>query len=200
MEEEFKFISDRFEIEALFEKNDATQGLVVTHPHPLYGGDMYNPVVEAVINVCRRKGYTTLRFNFRGVGASQGYYDNGEGEREDVRAACSCLSDMGIQKILLAGYSFGAWVNAHVSPDRAPYDQMIMVSPPVAFVDFSAVKTIPSLKLVTSGSRDDIAPPALIQQALAGWCKTARHEIINGANHFYTATLSSLEAVLQAAV
>ncbi len=199
MEEKLKFISDSFEIEALMEKAAADRGIVVTHPHPLYGGDMHNSVVETIINAFRRKGFTTLRFNFRGVGASQGHYDNGMGEQQDVCAACRFLSDMGVKKIVLAGYSFGAWVNAHLSSDRAVHDQMIMVSPPLAFVDFSEVKTIASLKLVVSGDRDDIAPPALIRQALDGWNKTARFDIIPGADHFYSGKLSSMATILNTA-
>ena len=198
MDETLKIMSGGFEIEALLAKKDTARGVVITHPHPLYGGDMYNPVVETVAAAYGRSGYTTLRFNFRGVGSSQGYYDNGEGEQEDVCAACRCLTDLGLRHIVLAGYSFGAWVNARISPGRSAHDEMIMISPPVAFMDFSVIKTLPSLKRVISGSRDDIAPPGMIQQAIAAWNETARFEIVAGADHFYSSKLSSLESVLRA--
>ncbi len=72
MEEKISFISEGHEIEGLFYKNIGNKGVAVTHPHPLYGGDMYNSVVEAIVRVYQKKGYSTLRFNFRGVGRSRG--------------------------------------------------------------------------------------------------------------------------------
>nr|MCU0539985.1 alpha/beta hydrolase [Desulfobacterales bacterium] len=71
----------------MLERVAGRQGVVVTHPHPLYGGDMDNPVVLAVCRAFRRKGFSTLRFNFRGVGGSGGHHDRGVGECDDVRAA-----------------------------------------------------------------------------------------------------------------
>ncbi|MBW1727755.1 MAG: alpha/beta hydrolase, partial [Deltaproteobacteria bacterium] len=80
MVKKITFISENYEIEGLFNKRDETRGVVVTHPHPLYGGDMYNMVVETIVHVYNIKGYSTLKFNFRGVGESRGQYDNGVGE------------------------------------------------------------------------------------------------------------------------
>ena len=90
---------------------DAAPGAVICHPHPMYGGSMDNNVVEAIIAAMWRRGYATLRFNFRGVGASEGEYDGGEGEAEDARAAVEFLAaqpDIDRGAIALAGYSFGA--------------------------------------------------------------------------------------------
>jgi len=81
------FISDRFEIEGRLTEGDQQKAVVITHPHPLYGGDMHNNVVDTVSYAYQKNGYTTLRFNFRGVGGSQGSYSDGIGEQEDVRAA-----------------------------------------------------------------------------------------------------------------
>ncbi|MDV7394009.1 hypothetical protein RZS08_21700, partial [Arthrospira platensis SPKY1] len=72
-----------------------TDAVAITHPHPLYGGEMNNPVVELLAALYQRRGYTTLRFNFRGVGASGGRYDEGRGEQDDVRAAAACLAGLG---------------------------------------------------------------------------------------------------------
>ena len=198
MEEKIRFLSDGYEIEGRLEKSSLKRGVVITHPHPLYGGDMLNKVVAAIARVYRQKGYTALRFNFRGVGNSQGGHANGIGEQEDVRAAVSYLADLGIGQIDLAGYSFGAWVNALAVRDEPRLANMIMVSPPVAFIDFASISDLESLRLIVTGSRDDIAPPDLIKKSYAAWNADAQFEVINGADHFYMGYLDKLEAILAA--
>ena len=131
MEKNITLLSENFQIEGCLSRNDTDKGVVITHPHPLYGGDMHNSVVETIMQAYRQKGFTTLRFNFRGVGASQGSYADGIGEQADVRAALSHLTDLGITRLDLAGYSFGAWVNAHIMCREADIETMVMVSPPV---------------------------------------------------------------------
>ncbi|MFC1817314.1 alpha/beta hydrolase [Thermodesulfobacteriota bacterium] len=200
MAENIKFSSESLVIEGLLEKKPGDKAAVVTHPHSLYGGDMYNPVVETVARIYQKKGYTTLRFNFRGVGNSQGRYDDGMGEQTDVRAALTFLSAMGIQQIDLAGYSFGAWVNAHVDQTTSPYARMVMVSPPVGFMGFEKVSALKGLTLVVAGSQDDIAPPDLIRQQLPAWNQQARFEVVEGADHFYSGYLNALETVLESAL
>ena len=198
MKEKIRFLADGYEIEGRLQKSSLQKGAVVTHPHPLYGGDMHNNVVAAIARVYRRNGYTALRFNFRGVGNSQGEYGDGVGEQEDVRAAVSYLADLGIAKIDLAGYSFGAWVNALSIINKPQLANMLMVSPPVAFIDFGSISALGTLRLIVTGSRDDIAPPDLIQKSYVGWNAEAQFEIITGADHFYTGYLDKLEAVLTA--
>ncbi|MFO7553788.1 MAG: alpha/beta hydrolase [Desulfobacterales bacterium] len=196
MAERITFLSEKYEIEGLLNKRDEKKGVVVTHPHPLYGGDMYNMVVESIVHVYHMKGYSTLKFNFRGVGRSQGAYDNGLGEQKDVLSAISFLADMGMERIDLAGYSFGAWVNAHAIQEDGPVEQMIMVSPPVGFMDFNAIGTMNSLKFVVTGNRDDIAPADAIEKMMSAWNPNARFEVIDGADHFYGGYLKQLETVL----
>ncbi len=196
MEDKIKFLSDGHEIEGRLEKNSLQKGVVITHPHPLYGGDMHNNVVNAVALVYRQNGYTSLRFNFRGVGNSQGSHGNGIGEQADVHAAVSYLADLGLEQIDLAGYSFGVWVNALSSINEPRLANMIMVSPPVAFIDFGAISDLGSLRLIVAGSRDDIAPPDLIEKSYHGWNAEAQFEIINGADHFYLGYIDKLEAIL----
>ena len=198
MEDKIRFLSDGYEIEGRLEKNSLQKGVVITHPHPLYGGDMHNNVVEAIARVYRQNGYTYLRFNFRGVGNSQGNHDNGIGEQADVRAAVSYLADLSIEEIDLAGYSFGAWVNALAIITEPPLANMIMVSPPLAFIDFGAVSDLGRLSLIVTGSRDDIAPPDLIEKSYAEWNSEAKFEVINGADHFYVGYTDKLEAILRA--
>jgi alpha/beta superfamily hydrolase len=198
MEAKIKFLSDGHEIEGRLEKSGLQKGVVITHPHPLYGGDMHNNVVNAVARVYQKNGYTTLRFNFRGVGNSQGSHGNGIGEQADVRAAVSYLADLRIEQIDLAGYSFGAWVNALTTINEPSLASMVMVSPPLAFIDFGVVSDLDRLRLIVTGSRDDIAPPDLIEKSYAGWNSEAQFEIINGADHFYVGYTDKLEAILTA--
>jgi alpha/beta superfamily hydrolase len=196
MVKKVRFFSENYEIEGLLNKKNEKKGVVVTHPHPLYGGDMYNLVVETIVHVYNIKGYSTLKFNFRGVGRSQGKYDNGDGEQKDVLAALSLLGDMGMEQIDLAGYSFGAWVNAHAVQEDVSVKNMVMVSPPVGFMDFRTIGPMDCLKFVVTGSRDDIAPADAVEKMRSVWNPNARFEVIDGADHFYGGYLNQLESVL----
>ena len=196
METSIVFNSDSFEIEGRLAQGDRQIGVVVSHPHPRYGGDMHNNVVTAVCRTYQKIGATTLRFNFRGVGGSQGNYGDGIGEQEDIRAAVAFLTDNGIRRIDLAGYSFGAWVNALAVKDGLKVDNMIMVSPPVAFIDFNSLATLGNLKLIITGNRDDIAPADMVEKLYPAWNPQASFEVIDGADHFYGGYQDKLEAVL----
>lgn len=196
MEEQIFFESEGLKLEGRLNRQPGGRAAVITHPHPLYGGDMHNPVVKTAARVYDQKGCSTLRFNFRGVGSSLGTYSDGPGERQDVRAALSFMAAMGKTDIDLAGYSFGAWINAHLDPPATDCGRMLMISPPVAFMDFSAVAALPRLVLVVSGGRDEIGPPDMIRQYLPAWNPEAHFEIIPGADHFYSGALDALAAVL----
>jgi alpha/beta superfamily hydrolase len=195
-EELIFFMAGAIKIEGLLQNMPGDKGVVISHPHPLYGGSMYNNVVESLVRVYRQAGYSTLRFNFRGVGSSHGEYSDGTGEQEDVRSALRYLSERGKKVIDLAGYSFGAWVNALTRPPVDAVQKMIMVSPPVAFLDFGSAQPIPQLRLVIAGSRDEIAPPELIQSTLPNWNPGAQLNIIEGADHFYGGHTGKLESIL----
>jgi len=195
-EEPVFFISGTLQIQGLLQTKPGDKGVVITHPHPLYGGSMHNNVVESLVHAYQQAGYATLRFNFRGVGSSQGEYDHGQGEQEDVKTALHYLAEQGKNVVDLAGYSFGAWVNALARPEGDIVHRMVMVSPPVAFLDFGPPQSIPQLRLVVAGSRDEIAPPELIQTILPNWNSSARLEIIEGADHFYGAYTEKLESIL----
>lgn len=190
------FMSGDYEIEGLLNEKSEDMGVVITHPHPLYGGDMYNLVVEALVHIYQIKGYSTLKFNFRGVGKSHGRYDNGIGEQSDVLAAIAFLLERGIKKIDLAGYSFGAWVNAHAVSVDTPVNNMVMVSPPVRFMAFQPTNALGCLKFVVTGSEDDIAPVELVAKMIPQWNEKARFEVIDGADHFYGGYIKELESVL----
>jgi hypothetical protein len=191
------FASENLRIEGLFENESRDRGAVITHPHPLFGGDMHNPVVESLQKAYRRCGYATLRFDFRGTGRSQGRYDEGRGERRDVRAAVAHLIEKGVRRVDLAGYSFGAWVNALAVSEGLPVQGLVMVSPPTDFLDFTPVAALPALKLVITGSRDDIAPAERVQAFVGRWNPQAAFELIQGCDHFYSGHLLKLEEIIQ---
>ena len=196
--EKIQFNSDDLTLEGLFTGVSSDRGVVVTHPHPLYGGDMVNPVVQTVADAYIQAGFSCLQFNFRGVGRSTGQFDNGRGEQGDVIAAVSWLTDRGSVDISLAGYSFGSWVNARIAADMAPVAHQIMVSPPVAFIDFADVKQIPTLRFVVTGGRDDIAPPGMVEPLLPGWNPDAGMSIIPDADHFYGGCFDRLKEIVSA--
>ncbi len=198
VEEPVHFEAINIKIEGLFRLMPGDKGVVITHPHPLYGGNMYNNVVESLVRIYQLAEYTTLRFNFRSVGSSEGEYDNGIGEQEDVKAALHYLSQRGKKVLDLAGYSFGSWVNALAISEVDTVDRMVMISPPVAFMDFNSVGLTPQIQLVVAGSQDQIAPPKLIENMLPTWNPRAHLEIIYGADHFYLGYTGKLESLLTA--
>jgi len=197
MEKHIYFDSGNIKLEGLINQTFTDKGVVITHPHPQYGGDMHNHVVKLITDVFQDKNYTTLRFNFRGVGNSQGNFDNGNSEQQDVISAIDYLSNMGIKQIDLAGYSFGAWINAFVAGNNKAVKHTLMVSPPVGFVDFSSISSIKSLKLVVTGTNDDFAPVKTTNRMVSLWNKKARIEIIDGADHFYSSHITELKNVLK---
>lgn len=195
-EENIRFESNGLQIEGLMCIQKGERGVVITHPHPLYGGTMYDQVVAALAQVYQSKGFTTLRFNFRGTGHSEGRYDQGTGEREDVKSALLYLYALGKRNIDLAGYSFGAWVNAKITTSDFAVSNIIMVSPPVAFLDFSFLSLNPRITAVVAGGSDDIAPVDGINRLLSMWNPAAELEVIEGADHFYTGKIGTLKSML----
>lgn len=182
-EERVFFESGGLTIEGLYAPGDGSKGVVVTHPHSLMGGSMQNNVVDALVAAFHDHGHTTLRFNFRGVGRSEGRFDDGVGEQDDVKGAIAFLQEKGLDDITLAGYSFGAWVNARVLAGYDGLSDVVMVSPPIDFVPFDFSHLTGRCGLVICGDRDQFCPlPSLkgIVQQLG--CRLA---VVRGADHFY---------------
>jgi alpha/beta superfamily hydrolase len=184
-------------LEGLVGKASGNGAVVVTHPHPLYGGSMHNNVVAAIVAAYRGEGYSTLRFNFRGVGQSEGSYGEGMGEKQDLGAALNFFRELGKSSFDLAGYSFGAWINATALKKLTGVRRMIMISPPVNFMDFSLIEYSAKIGLVIAGSRDDIAPPDLIEKMLPKWNPEAQLRIIRGADHFYLGKTGDMAKIIQ---
>ncbi|RLC05035.1 MAG: alpha/beta hydrolase [Deltaproteobacteria bacterium] len=184
-------------LEGVLHKNSRQKAVIICHPHPLYGGNMDNQVVVTIAEAFFEKGFTTLKFNFRGTGNSTGMFDNGNGEQEDIRAAMTWLTKNNYQKIYLAGYSFGARMNAAVVSRGCEIEDHIMVSPPAGFMSFEEIANMPSTGLiVTGGDDDEIAPAALVQKHIDRWQIDPQYEIIKGCDHFYSGCLDRLKAIL----
>lgn len=173
-------------------------GVVLCHPHPLYGGDMDNPVVVRAAEVCQAASLATLRFNFRGVGTSGGTHDKGEGEREDVSAALDFLRRiLGASAPLgIIGYSFGAWVGGQVACADARVSGLVAIAPPLVFYDFGFLTGCRRTLLLVAGSRDPYCPREAFETLVAG-LSGAHSAVLDGADHFFFGKLYPLgEAVL----
>ena len=196
-EERIFYDANGVQIEGLLEKLPGDKGVVIVHPHPLYGGDMYNNVVDAVRQAFLDKGYSILRFNFRGVGRSGGTHDNGIAEQDDIRGALQYLSGLGKARITLAGYSFGAWV---IALGIATFDQaerVIMISPPVSFIDFTFLTHQPKIRLIIAGAEDEIGQVRTIKEMLPTWNPEAELNIIHDADHFYWGKTQEIQRILK---
>lgn len=200
MEQPVFFYSENLRLSGLLHRGSGGRAALVTHPHPLYGGNMYNPVVEAVTRAYQAKGHSTLRFDFRGTGDSQGQFGGGRKETADVIAAIDYLAGTGASTIDLAGYSFGAWVCALGAAGLKHPGRMVMVSPPVAFLDFTGIPALPGLELVITGSEDEFAPPDLIREMLPAWNPEARLLVLDGADHSFFGFDRELEKAVGGAV
>jgi len=169
-------------------------GLVAAHPHPLYGGDMDNPVVVRAVEVAREEALSTLRFNFRGVGRSTGSHAKGDGEVLDMDAALLALRERlpAGQPLALLGYSFGAWIAARLAADRgADVAAVCLVAPPLAMVDFGVLDRLRGEVLIAAGTRDTYCPVADLER-LAARLPGARTVPIDGADHFFFGKLFPL--------
>lgn len=175
---------------------------LVLHPHPLYGGTMNNKVVFSLYKTLADNGYTTLRINFRGVGKSQGQFDNGVGELTDAATALDWmqLQNPSASSYLIAGFSFGAWVGMQLIMRRPEINSFIAVSPPVNKHDFSFLSPCPIPGIFVQGNRDSIVPEDEVMSMYERLSKQRKsqiaYQVINGADHFYRERLHLLEEVL----
>jgi len=153
-------IQSDYPLEGILHENNRNAGVVICHPHSLYGGSMFNNVVDAIEQGFSAKGFTTLKFNFRGVGKSEGVYDEGKGEVHDLLAALKFLREK-IDKnafILLAGYSFGAWIASRAAMLDKSIDGLFLVAYPFAFYDAHEIKSFSKTIYLIGGMYDDIGP------------------------------------------
>jgi uncharacterized protein len=182
-------------LEGLYTANRGTMGSIVSHPHPLMGGDMNNPVVEIITGSFSAVGLSTLRFNFRGVGLSEGTFDRGQGEQGDVLAAIAYLERQDIRELMLAGYSFGAWVNAGVILQRNVLPALF-VSPPLTLLPFNFELLRGKVGLMICGDRDPYCP--LDEARIVAGRASCPLEVVHGGDHFWHGREAELAARIQA--
>ena len=166
---------------------------ILCHPHPLYGGSMNDAVLGLVGEALAEVGLNALRFNFRGVGASQGGFDEGRGEVDDLLAVMNWAEAQGAGAIWLAGYSFGAHIVCQALPQAPQPARLLLVAPPTAVMDMR-LQAPPCALDVFAGEEDQFVDC----DALNRW-PGARMHLIPAADHFFsTAADSLLEAIRQA--
>lgn len=182
--------------EGLWRKMAGDEGVVICHPHPQMGGSMHNNVVETVRDEFLSGGYSTLRFNFRGVGESTGLYDEGVGEKQDILSACAFMQSQGIEKIILAGYSFGAWVCCRLLKDKPSVAaSVILISPPQKYFEFEWRGLENTVELMICGDGDMFCDAKDLRKN-AEYIH-AKLAILRGADHFYFGEEARLAEHLQ---
>lgn len=182
-------------IEAILKEPDGPvrRAAIVCHPHPLFGGTMHNKVVYRIARAFQDSGFSVLRFNFRGVGRSQGEHDDGLGEQDDLRSAIKFIEEKypGAE-VWLAGFSFGSVVmlRAASCDDRAR--AIIAVGVPVSKYDFSEIARCGKPKLFVQGSLDQFGSAGDLKRLFASLDDPKELKIIEGADHFFEGRLNEL--------
>ena len=188
-------------LEGRFLPGTGGSGVVITHPHPLFGGSMNNNVVWTAERAFHSRGFATLCFNFRGVGRSTGTYGGGEAEVDDLAAALDFLQARTPGHLFLVGYSFGAFVAGRALLQGLPAQGAVFIAPPLDLMDLSWLPRVPGLRLVVAGDRDDLCPLTDLRRLLvaAGEAPAATPEIIviAGTDHFFGGREEKLFKVLR---
>ncbi|MDX2040794.1 MAG: alpha/beta fold hydrolase [Acidobacteriota bacterium] len=186
------------QLEAIYRPrtNDTERVALVLHPHPLHGGTMHNKVVFRAAKALGESGFETLRFNFRGVGASTGQYDEGRGECDDARVALDFLiaDQPNAREVVVAGFSFGSIVGLNVGCADARVHRLIAIGAPARFGKLDCLLDCPKPKLFVHGAEDDIAPLAPLEEFLAKLPANSNHRLVSiaGAGHFFDDQASEL--------
>jgi alpha/beta superfamily hydrolase len=172
---------------------------VVCHPHPLFGGTMHNKVIYQTAKALDALGIPVLRFNFRGAGLSAGVHDRGQGERDDVRAALNFLgSEFPGVPLLLAGFSFGAWVGLRVGCEDPRVSHLIGLGIPVNSTDFSFLRQCDKPKLFVHGSNDEHGDIEKVRALIPTLAGNNRLAVVAGVDHFFTGKLDQLPRAINA--
>ncbi len=164
---------------------------LILHPDPRGGGTMNNKVSYNLFHAFSQRGFSVLRFNFRGVGRSQGTYDRGEGELADAASALDWLQNVNpnASATWVAGFSFGAWIGMQLLMRRPEIVSFVSVSPPANMYDFSFLAPCPVSGQVIQGSADEIVPETAVAKLVSKLSNQRDikidYRLIQGANHFY---------------
>jgi hypothetical protein len=175
---------------------------LIAHPHPLFGGTMHNKVVYHAMKALSGFGFPVLRFNFRGVGGSQGQHDNGRGEVDDVQVALEWLSKEFGKPIIFTGFSFGAAVGLRAACPDSRVAALISLGTPVAAegraYSYEFLRECSKPKLFVSGESDQFAPPRALEEMVRMLPEPARLVLIPQADHFFTGHLDAMRGILKA--
>jgi alpha/beta superfamily hydrolase len=171
---------------------------VICHPHPLGGGTMTNKVVHTLARSFQELGAATLRFNFRGIGASAGQFDNGDGETQDAVAAVAWARARWPDRPLwLAGFSFGSFVALRAAAQTVPA-LLVTVAPPLGRWDFSTI-IVPSCRwLIVQGDRDELVDAIAVRDWAAALSQPPQLSMLAGVDHFFHGRLHDLKATVLA--
>jgi len=176
---------------------------LLLHPHPQYGGTMNNKVIYNLYQSFVRRGFSTLRFNFRGVGRSQGSFDRGEGELSDAAAALDWLQTFNpnATSCWIAGFSFGAWIGMQLLMRRPEIAGFISMAPPANIYDFSFLAPCPASGLIIQGNQDEIVPLESVNKLVDKLSHQRGikidYRVIPGANHFFHDHLDDVIACME---
>jgi alpha/beta superfamily hydrolase len=177
---------------------------IILHPHPQFGGTMNNQIVYHLYYTFVRRNFSVLRFNFRGVGRSQGLFDNGPGELSDAATALDWMQSYNpdARFCWIAGVSFGAWIAMQLLMRRPEIEGFISVAPPANLYDFSFLAPCPSSGLMINGGDDRVvsteAVAGLVEKLKTQKGVVIDHEVIPGANHFFEGHVEELMTAVDA--
>ena len=172
--------------------------MVIAHPHPLYGGTMQNKVVHTLARGALNSGVAALRFNFRGVGNSEGAHDEGRGERNDLLAVVAWAKQMFPRLPLwFSGFSFGAGVALH-TVEQAGAEKLLLVAPPLnLYPDLRKINQINIPWSVLMGDEDEVVPFALVSEWVEEQKLPPDFRVFSGASHFFHGRLVELRQAVE---
>jgi alpha/beta superfamily hydrolase len=191
------------ELEVLVTKpevlTESTPVVVISHPHPLYGGSMTNKVVHILAKSFSELGAITVRFNFRGVGKSEGKYADGIGEAEDLQVLVAKLKQWRLQApIWLAGFSFGAYVTVRAQA-TIQAEKLLLVAPPVSMYPFTELAEITVPYIVIQGGQDEVIDATAVKTWVSEQPNKPQLIWMEEAGHFFHGKLNDVkESLLQA--
>lgn len=177
---------------------------LLLHPHPQYGGTMNNGVVYAMYQAFARRGFSVLRFNFRGVGRSQGRFDSGQGELGDAAAALDWMQtyNNNAGACWIGGFSFGAWIGMQLMMRRPEITGFISVAPPTSLYDFSFLAPCPASGMILHGDADELVPLSTVDK-LAHKLNSQKnikvdYQVLPGCDHFFRNHVDEVARLVEA--
>ena len=171
---------------------------MILHPHPQFGGTMNHQIVYQCYYAFVHRGFSVLRFNFRGVGRSQGSFDHGTGELSDAASALDWAQTINpeARACWIAGFSFGAWIGMQLLMRRPEIEGFISIAPPANLYDFSFLAPCPSSGLIVHGDKDAVVPAkdvnTLVEKLKTQKGIVIEQQVIPGANHFFDGKVEPL--------